>query len=448
MYYKQIPHSINHYHLKNDLEIQLIRALHILNMNWSYYKKDLKTSIRNSLLLYTIIQINDKLRLYQLQFVNAVKHQLILTRNQIFNLYTYTLFNLISVNAHVEFLFHETLLTKILTIRKFQKNFFLTFHVLVSNIFFCFTNSTPVPTHHEGGSPIPPNVDPTAYDLIMLEVDDILPSPLTPRVPAPTVPEPVCEMQTPALFTMAQSSPQPHSVVTASYARVNPLPSPATSSLSSGELHLYIHSDTSSPSVPAGPQSSSHELLLQGTSHSHPTLLYCTQLTLTLHTKQPPVPQPPPLFSIAHTAVSAAQPPPQPTSIPSWADEVATAEQSGHSTPETVAPNWAYSGRIRGALVYPPLVMPTPHTERPPVPSPRYGPAMPPLRPQQLFPQPPPYDRPTSLDNYTCTDPSPRSTTTSHSTWNIPRSFFTITGFTDACPSHSEPFTRPTALII
>ena len=144
----------------------------------------------------------------------------------------------------------------------------------------------------------------------MLEVDDILSSPLTPLVLEPTVPEPVCEMQTPALFTMAQSSPQSQSVNTANHARVNPLPSPATSS-SSGELHLYIDSDTSSPSVPAGPQSSSQELPLQGTSQ---------------------VPQPPPLFSTARTAVSTIQPQIQPTNITSWPDEVATAEQSGRFT--------------------------------------------------------------------------------------------------------------------
>ena len=258
---------------------------------------------------------------------------------------------------------------------------------------FCLSNSTAVSAHQEEGSPIPPNVDPTAYDLIILEVDDILPSPLTPLVLAPTVTKPVCEKQTPALFTMAQSYPQPQSVDTVNYARVNPLSLPATSSSSSGELHLYTDSDTSSPSVPTGRQSSSQELLLQGTSQ---------------------VPQPPLLFSTAHTAVSTAQPSMQPTNIPSWADEVATAEQSGHSTPETVVPNWAYSGRIRGAqprsqpLVYPPPVMPTPHTQHTPVPSPRYGPALPPLRPQQSFREPPPYDRPTSTDNYPCTDPSPR----------------------------------------
>ena len=77
-------------------------------------------------------------------------------------------------------------------------------------------------------------------------------------------------------------------------------------------------SDVSSPSVPIGLQSTSQELLLQGTSQ---------------------VQQAPPLFSTAHTAVSTSQPPIQPTCIPSWDDEVATAEQSGHFTPETVIPN-------------------------------------------------------------------------------------------------------------
>ena len=143
------------------------------------------------------------------------------------------------------------------------------------------------------------------------------------------MPEPVCEMQTPALFTMAQSSPQPHSVDTANYVRVNPLPSPATSSSSSDELHLCIESDTSSPSAPVGPPSSSQELLLQ---------------------RDQPVPQPSSIFgTTTHTSIPTSQPPPQSTSISSWADEVATAEQSGRSTPETVVPNWEYSGRIRGS---------------------------------------------------------------------------------------------------
>ena len=156
----------------------------------------------------------------------------------------------------------------------------------------------------------------------------MLHSPLTPLVLPPPVPEPVCEMQTPALFTMAQSSPQPQSVDTANYVRVKPLPSPATSFSSSGELHLYIDSDTSSTSVPVGPQSSSQELLLQGDNK---------------------VPQQPQLCSTAHTAVSTSQTPPQPTIIPSLAYEVATAVKSGRSTPETVVPNWAYSGRILGS---------------------------------------------------------------------------------------------------
>ena len=142
----------------------------------------------------------------------------------------------------------------------------------------------------------------------MLDVDDILPSPLTPLVLAPTVPEPVCEMQTAALFTMAQTSPQSQSVDTANYARVNPLPSPATFSSSSGELHLYIDTDTIPSTVPTGPHSSSHEL------------------------------QPPSLISTAHTAVSTTQPPIPTTHIRSWADELATAEQSGHYTQEAVVP--------------------------------------------------------------------------------------------------------------
>ena len=244
-----------------------------------------------------------------------MKHQLTLARNQSLHLHTFQPNNL---NAHMKFLFHGTLLIKILTIRKFQKNFFLTFQVLVFNIFPVLATPLQFPPNTKDAHQTPPNVDPTAYNLIMLEFDDILPSPLTPLVLPPTVTEPICKMQTPALFTMAQSSPQPQSMNVANCARANPLPSPATSSSSSGELHLYIDSDASSPSVPAGPQSSSQELLLQGTSQ---------------------VPQPPPLFSTAHITVSTSQPPTQPTSIPSRVDEVATVEQSGHSTLETVVPN-------------------------------------------------------------------------------------------------------------
>ena len=235
-----------------------------------------------------------------------------------------------------------------------------------------------MPTHQEGGSPIPPNVNPTAYDLISLEVDDILPSPLTPLVLHPTVPEPVCKMQTPALFTMAQASPQPQSVDTANYARVTPLPSAATSSSSSGELHLCIDSDASSLSVLIGLHSSSQEPLPQGNSQAPP----------------------PPSSLVAHTATPTTQHPPHSTNI-CWADEV---EKSGTSTPETVIPNWVFSGRVRGPqpssepLVYPPPVMPTPQTHRPPVSSPRYGPTIPPLRSRQTLPNRPPM-----------TDPHPRT---------------------------------------
>ena len=158
-----------------------------------------------------------------------------------------------------------------------------------------------------------------AYDLNMLEVEDILPSPLTPLVPPPPVPEPVCEMQTPGFSTRAQSSPQSQSVDTAFYARVNPLPSPATSS-SSGELHLYIDSDVSSPSIKLGPTSSPQELLMQ--SHQPPT-----QASNAI---------PPYTVTMPHSSQSHP---------PSWVDEV---EQSGNSTPETVVPNWAASGRICG----------------------------------------------------------------------------------------------------
>ena len=174
---------------------------------------------------------------------------------------------------------------------------------------------------------------------------------------------------------------------TANYERVNPLRSPATSSSSSGELHLYIDSDSSSPSIAIGHASSPQELGFVQTS------------------------QPPSLTSTVGT-MSLSQPPPQQMSIPSWADEV---EQSGHSTTKTVIPNWAFLGRIRGSrprsqpLMYPPPVMPTPHPQRPTVSSPLYGPTIPLLRPQQLLPQPPTYDRPTSTDNYPCTEPSPRT---------------------------------------
>ena len=95
-------------------------------------------------------------------------------------------------------------------------------------------------------------------------------------------------MQTQTLFMMAQSSPHPQSVNTAIYARVNPLLSSATSSSSSGELHLYIDSDTSSPSGQVRPPSSSQELLLQGDhTVADPPPIF-TSIFTQLHTQRLP----------------------------------------------------------------------------------------------------------------------------------------------------------------
>ena len=210
---------------------------------------------------------------------------------------------------------------------------------------------------------------------------------------------------------------------TANFARVNPLPSPATSSSSSSELHLYIDSDTSSPSVPIGQTSSSLELFLQG--HQPSTQAPAAPTT---QTPQPPFPK---------------------KHVPSLADEV---EQSGHSTPETVVPDWAYSGRIRGSqprlqpLVYPPPVLPTPHTQYQLVSSRRCGPTIPPIRPQQPFTQPS-YNRPTFTDSYPCTDPSSRRRPRAKK-HEINPSFFTYTGFKFTCAICCHDFfTRPTALL-
>ena len=177
---------------------------------------------------------------------------------------------------------------------------------------------------------------------------------------------------------------------------VNPLPSPTTSSSSSGELPLFIENDPSSPSVPIGPLSLSQQLLLQG-----------SQLL-------PPVPQSQQLLSLAQQLpFLVQQPPTQFTQSSSWADEVA-AEQSDRSTPEKLVPNLAYSGPVRGPrtrsqpLTCPSPVMPTPLYFSTTTPSHRYGPTTPPLRPQPNLPQPPPHDRPASTDNYHCTDLFPR----------------------------------------
>ena len=199
-------------------------------------------------------------------------------------------------------------------------------------------------------------------------------------------------METPALFVMAPTSLQPQSVDTAIYVRVNPLPSTATSSPYSGDLNLYIESNRSSPSVSVGPPSSSQQLSLQGDQ---------------------PLRQPSHLFHPT-TQPPSSLPPPQTTHSSSWADEVAAAEQSGHSAPETVFPNWAYSGRISGTrpwsqlLVHLPPVMPPPLNQSLCIPSHTYESTIPPRQPEPDFPQPPPYDRPTSTDNLPFTNPSPK----------------------------------------
>ena len=176
---------------------------------------------------------------------------------------------------------------------------------------FHFSDTTDVnqPPSYNEGSPIPPNFEPTDYDHIMLDVDDILPSTLTPPVLAPPVPKPVCKLQTPALFTMIHASPRPQSLDAPNYElRVNHLPSPATSSSFSGELPLFIGSNSDSLTVVAGSLSLSLELLLPGQ-------------------------QPPPLR-------------PQQSSF--WAVEVVT-EQTNRWTPETmVVPNCTKSGRVWG----------------------------------------------------------------------------------------------------
>ena len=76
--------------------------------------------------------------------------------------------------------------------------------------------------------------------------------------PSP-VPETVCEMLTPALFTMAPASPQPQSEDAVNFSRANPLPSSATASSSSGDLPLLMGSNPSSPERATGSLSSSQE---------------------------------------------------------------------------------------------------------------------------------------------------------------------------------------------
>ena len=87
------------------------------------------------------------------------------------------------------------------------------------------------------------------------------------------------------------------------------------------------------------------------------------------------------------------------------------AEQSGASTPALVVPNSSYSDRPRcpnprsRPLVYPPPVMPTPVSQPLRIHQSSIG-VHEFLPPQPPFPQPPSYFRPTSNNNYPCTDPS------------------------------------------
>ena len=138
-----------------------------------------------------------------------------------------------------------------------------------------------------------------------------------------------------------------------------------------------------------GPLSSSQELLLQG---------------------QQPVPQPLHSYTLAPQPPQLAQQPPtQPPHMSSWADEVAT-EQSGHSTPETLVPIGPIPVRFpppprSQPLTYPPPLIPKPASQPTTIQRPRHGPTtVPPPRHQPPFPQHLPHDRPTSTDNYTCTD--------------------------------------------
>ena len=147
----------------------------------------------------------------------------------------------------------------------------------------------------------------------MLEVDDILPSPLTLFVLPHPVPGPVCEMQTLAPFTMALSSPQPKPVDTINYARVNQLPLPATSSSSSDQLQLISRVMRAHPRFLSDHQA-------RHKSCSFKEINNCSSHLRSLQQKQ--------------TRQSSIH-----IHHPSRADEVAIAEQSGRNAPETVVPN-------------------------------------------------------------------------------------------------------------
>ena len=136
MYFSLIQHNKSHPHLKNDVVILSTAALHTLKMNWIYYTRSLKTSIRNSFFQYTIIQTNTIFLHYQPQFINAMKSQRIYTENPIFSHYNYTLFTLTNVNVYIVSHTQGTLLMMILTIWKSQKNSSWIYRALVFNTFF------------------------------------------------------------------------------------------------------------------------------------------------------------------------------------------------------------------------------------------------------------------------------------------------------------------------
>ena len=119
---------------------------------------------------------------------------------------------------------------------------------------------------------------------------------------------------------------------------------------------------------------------------------------------------------------------------------------SGHSIPDKVVLNWAYSGRMRGPhprsrpLTYPPPVMPTPASLPIGIYHSRFGvPKVLPPRVQPFFSQPPPYDRPISQYDRQLRLYRPFTTKTSSAyySWEIPGTSFADAGLTVACPIQS-----------
>ena len=194
---------------------------------------------------------------------------------------------------------------------------------------------------------------------------------------------------------------------------MNLLSSPTTSSSSSGGLHLYIGSDTSSPTAPTGPLKSSQNSCYKGNSrcHSHRNLLFwhhSCQNRCHSHHK---------LFKRCQNYRCHSHCTRTHTALRGLTRLLRNNRQNTQngSTPETVLTSRAYLSRIScprprsQPLVYPPPVMPVPTSQPTNLQSQRYGvPTVPPPRPQPPFLQIPPYDRQTSTDNYPCTDPSQR----------------------------------------